>query len=174
MRLFIAIDFDKEDYFKKLQDQIKSDNLKTTFPKTFHLTIKFLGETDKTEEIIEALNKVKFQKLILKTKEIGVFPSENYVRVIWLGLEYHKKLEQLYQNIEKELSLFKFKKDYDFQEHITLARVKFIKDKELFKKQLKQIKPEQLEFNINKFILYSSTLTPKGPIYEEIKTFSSS
>jgi 2'-5' RNA ligase len=174
MRLFIAIDFDKEDYFKKLQDQIKSDNLKATFPKAFHLTLKFLGETDKTEEIIKTLEKIKFKKLILKTKEMGVFPSENYVRVIWLGLEDHKELEQLYQNIEKELALFKFKKDYDFQAHITLARVKFIKDKELFKKQLKQIKPEQLEFNINKFILYQSTLTPKGPIYEEIKIFSSS
>lgn len=174
MRLFIALDLDNEEYFKELQNQLNSDNLKASFPKSFHLTLKFLGETDKTQQIIEALKSIKFKELNLKTTKIGVFPNENYIRVIWLGLDDNQELEKLQNNIEKALEPFKFKKDYnDFHPHITLARVKFIKDKEALKQLMLKIQPKPLEFKINKFSLYSSELTSKGPIYKEIKSFSS-
>ena len=106
MRLFIAIDFDNEEYFKELQEQLKSDNTKATFPKSFHLTLKFLGETEKQEEIIKALSQIKFKEIKLKTTDIGVFPNEDYIRVIWLGLEDHKELKQLQEDIEKVLSWY--------------------------------------------------------------------
>ena len=172
MRLFIAIDFDKEEYFKELQTKLKSDNIKATYPKSFHLTLKFLGETEKTEQIIQTLKQIKFQKINLKTTDLGIFPNENYIRVIWLGLKDHDELKQLQQDIEKSLEPFKFKKDYkDFHPHITLARIKFVKDKEALINKIKNIKPKQQEFKISKFSLYKSTLTKQGPIYEEIKSF---
>ena len=101
MRLFIAIDLDQEDYFKQIQGQIPET--KATYPKVFHLTLKFLGEIDKKDEIIKALEKIKFKSFILKTTEMGVFPSEKYIKVVWLGLEDNSDLKKLQEDIEKEL-----------------------------------------------------------------------
>ena len=49
MRCFIAIDLEN-DYFKELQNQIK--DVKGTFPISFHLTLKFLGEVEENKIFI--------------------------------------------------------------------------------------------------------------------------
>ena len=172
MRLFIAIDLDQEDYFKQMPEQIPE--VKATYPKIFHLTLKFLGETDKKQEIIQALEKIKFKPFKLKTTKIGVFPSENYIRVVWLGLGDNQDLKQLQEDIEKTLGPFKFKKDFDFHPHITLARIKFIKqeEKQDFINKLKQIKIPEKEFEVKEFKLIKSELTREGPVYEDIKTYT--
>jgi 2'-5' RNA ligase len=171
MRLFVAIDLDNEDYFKQIQGQLPET--KATYPKVFHLTLKFLGETDKQEEIIKALENIKFNHFRLKTTEIGVFPSENYIRVVWLGLEDNNDLKKLQEDIEKVLESFNFKKDHGFYPHITLARIKFIKQEEKkdFVEELKQIKFVEKEFDVKEFKLIKSELTGQGPIYEDAAKF---
>jgi len=171
MRLFVAIDLDNEDYFKQIQGQLPE--AKATYPKAFHLTLKFLGETDKQDEIIKALENITFKPFRLKTTEIGVFPSESYIRVVWLGLEDNDDLKKLQEDIEKALEGFNFKKDFDFKAHITLARIKFIRqeDKKDFVKSLKEIKFVEKEFEVKEFKLIKSELTRQGPIYEDVANF---
>jgi len=171
MRLFVAIDLDEEDYFKQIQGQIPE--LKATYPKQFHLTLKFLGETDKQAEIIKELEKIKFKPFRLTTTEIGVFPSEDYIKIVWLGLEDNNDLRNLQENIEKALESFNFKKDHKFHPHITLARIKFIKQeqKKEFIDSLKQIKFAEKEFEVKEFKLIKSELAEQGPIYEDIAKF---
>jgi len=169
MRLFVAIDLDQEDYFKEIQKKLPE--AKASFPKTFHLTLKFLGETDKKEEIIGKLKEIKFKYFKLKTTHIGVFPSENYIRVVWLGLNNNNDLKKLQQDIESALESFNFKRDFDFHPHITLARIKFLKDKENFVKKLKEIKFDEKEFQVKEFKLIKSELTREGPFYEDIEVF---
>ncbi len=172
MRLFIAIDLNQEDYFKQIQGQIPET--KASYPKAFHLTLKFLGETDKQDEIIKALENIKLKPFRLKTTEIGVFPSENYIRVVWLGLEDNNDLKKLQEDIEKVLESFNFKKDHKFHPHITLARIKFIKQeqKEEFIDNLKQIKFVEKGFDVKEFKLIKSELTRQGARYEDVKVFS--
>jgi 2'-5' RNA ligase len=172
MRLFIAIDLDQEDYFKQIQGQIPET--KATYPKAFHLTLKFLGETDKKDDIIKALEKIKFKPFKLKTTEIGVFPSENHIRVVWLGLGDNNDLKKLQKDIEKALEPFKFKKDHKFYPHITLARIKFIKQeqKREFVDNLKQIRFAEKESEVKEFKLIKSELARQGPIYEDVKVFT--
>ena len=64
-----------------------------------------------------------------------------------------------------------FKKDTRFHPHVTLARVKFVKDKQDFIKSLKEIKIEKKSFEITEFKLIKSTLTGEGPIYEDLAVF---
>jgi 2'-5' RNA ligase len=52
--------------------------------------------------------------------------------------------------------------------HLTIARVKCIKDNKKFLYDLKKIKSNPLEFGVNKFSFKKSTLTPKGPVYGDI------
>ncbi len=169
MRCFIAIELEN-DYFKSLQDKIK-DNIKGTFPKAFHLTLKFLGEVEENK-IKESLKNIKFEAFKISTSNIGVFPNENYIRVVWIGLKPENKIIELQREIDNKLKKV-FRKDKRFHPHLTLARVKFIKDKNKFKELLKDIKVEKLEFNVDNFKLIKSTLTRDGPIYECIESFKS-
>jgi 2'-5' RNA ligase len=173
MRLFIAIEFEElSDYLKQLQQQIPE--AKATFPKQFHLTLKFLGEVDenKLEEIKKKLKQIPFSPFKLKLKDTGVFPSEKFIRVVWIGLEDGEQIKQLQQQIENSLEEM-FKKDDRFHPHITLARIKFIENekKEEFISKIKEIKIEPKEIEIKSFKLIKSTLTGEGPVYEDLEVF---
>ena len=172
MRLFIALDLKElEPYFKKLQAQLPEDVSKLKLVNTFHLTLKFLGETDKADEIILALQKIKVPELKLTLTNIGVFPSESYVRVIWVGLKENKQLMQLQKDIESALEPFHFRKDFEFLPHLTLARVKFISNKQDFLERLKNIKVEPKEIILKEFKLIKSELTKEGPVYTDLSIF---
>lgn len=171
MRLFIAVDLDHEDYFKKIQDLIPK-GVKATFPRQFHLTLKFLGDTDKKDQVIERLQQISFLPFKLRTTSIGFFPDEKYIKVVWLGLEGDDKLLKLQEQVESQLEDFNFKKDHDFYPHITLARIKFLSpdQKQDFIK-LKDLDIEPKEFQVNEFKLIKSELAPDGPVYIDIKSF---
>jgi len=173
MRLFIALEFEElSDYFKELQEKIPK--AKSTFPKKFHLTLKFLGEVDekKVEEIKERLSKIDFDSFKVKLGGTGVFPNEKFVRVVWAGVEDGEKITELQQKIEKSLEGL-FKKDTRFHPHITLARIKFIENdkKEEFIQGVKAIQVEPKETEIKNFKLVKSTLTPEGPVYEDLGVY---
>lgn len=174
MRLFIALELDKlKEYFKEIQGKLASDNAKITLTKTYHLTLKFLGEVDeKDADLIRvSLKNIKFEPFSTKLDKIGVFPNENYIRVVWVGLKPDNEIMELQQNIDEALASL-FKKEKDFVSHITLARVKFVNDKKSFMDMLSRIKIEPKEIMIKNFKLVKSTLTGEGPVYEDLEVFS--
>jgi len=176
MRLFIAITLNDEikNYIKSLQESIKAEGVKLTFAKESHLTLKFLGEVldNNLNKIKNLLSDIKFKPFFVDLDNLGIFPNENYIRVIWVGLNKKKEIIELQQKIDKVL-LADFSKDKKFHPHITLARVKFIENKKEFSNKLKDIKIDKKRFKIENFKLIKSTLTSNGPIYEELAEFSS-
>ena len=91
---------------------------------------------------VPALKEIKFSPFSLTLDKIGVFPSENYIRVVWVGVKPTEDVIELQRKIEDSLEEFKFKEDLKFHPHITLARVKSVDDREGFAKNLKDIKVE--------------------------------
>jgi len=177
MRAFIAIEMPEEikEILLEAQEQINTEKAKIRPAKAFHLTLKFLGEVEekKIEEIKSALKEIKFKKFNTSLTNIGVFPDENYIRVVWVGLDdSESKITNLQKEIDSEIELLGFKKDTRFHPHLTLARVKFVEDKERFIKNLKEIKIKKESFQITEFKLIKSVLTPEGPIYEDLASFS--
>jgi len=174
MRLFIAFDISDEakEELLKAQSELKKADAKLTLAKEFHLTLKFLGEVEdkKVDEIKDRLSKVRFEQFDAELDGTGVFPTEDYIRVVWVGLEPKDKITTLQQKIEEAL-LGMFLKDTRFHPHLTLARVKFVKDKKGFIEKLKKIKMEKKAFSLSIFKLIKSTLTPKGPVYEVLEEF---
>jgi len=171
MRLFIALNFNElRDYFSGLQKQIPKEDAKLTFPKDFHLTLKFLGEVEdsKVDEIKKLFSEIRFNEFEAKITTIGVF-TEQFLRTIWIKAEADEINNLQKQIDEKLISLFKEEKN--FEPHITLARVKFVKDKKPFLERLKSIKTEEKAVRINNFELIKSTLMPEGPVYEVLGTF---
>ena len=167
-RVFIAFDVSDEarDYLFNLQKELsKFVKAKWVEKKNIHLTLKFLGEIDdeKLEKLKKELSKIKFKRFDVVLDELGVFPDENFTRVIWVGLK-GEGIFNLQKKIDEEL-LELFSQDQKFTSHITLGRVKAVKDKEKLKEFFSKIKIDEIKFTVDNFKLYRSELSKDGPKY---------
>ena len=64
-----------------------------------------------------------------------------------------------------------FAEEERFMSHCTIARIKYIKDKIGFKKQVSEMGVKDMEFKVNCFKLIESELSPKGPLYIVIEEY---
>jgi len=174
MRCFIAIDLpeDIKQELAKIQAELPQENTKllNVSPEILHLTLRFLGEIndDQVNKIKDIFKSVKLTKFRARLNSAGVFPSEDFIRVVWVNLEPSDKFKEIRDLIESELEKAGFKKDERFESHVTLARVRWIKDRKDFIDKLKKISIKPLEFDVSNIKLKKSTLTLKGPIYEDV------
>ena len=175
MRCFIAIDLPNEikSELIKLQKQIPEAKLKFVEKENLHLTLIFLGELDNSQinSLKFKLKEISFKKFKANLGKIGVFPSESFIRVVWVGLEPAEMLKNLHNKIFNQIKNIG-NIDKKFESHITLARAKLINDKISFIKKLTLLNINPAEFTVNSFSLKKSTLTEKGPVYEEIAKFN--
>jgi len=174
MRLFIAIDLPEhiKDYLEFVKKEFSRYLLaKWVKRENIHLTMKFLGEVkdEFVGEIVKRLDRIKIKPFRLCTDSIGVFPSERFARVLWAGFDASNELVDLRKQIDSELP---FGDEKEFKAHATIARIKKIKDKKGFVEKLREFKIEKFCFEVKSFVLYKSTLTPEGPIYEVVKEFA--
>jgi len=176
MRLFIAVEISNEVRRKiaEVQKYLLCDEIKVVHPELIHITLKFLGEVDesKLDEIKTALRYITFQPIHLECRGVGVFPNEKFIRVIWTGVEGMSegdipRLKALADQVEKHTTALGFEKnDYPFSPHITIGRPKEKVDLSEF---LKKYKNKNFgSFTVDNIKLKKSTLTPKGPIYEDL------
>lgn len=174
MRCFIAIDLPKEikQYLSRVQSLFPKEDMNLVEENNLHLTLVFLGEIEdsKTERIKQLLQDIKINKFNAFLGKIGFFPSKDYIKVVWVSLEPSEFLNRVYLKIHENLKN-EFKLDNRFESHITLARVKFLKNKEDFVKKLESSDIEKKEFLVDSFLLKKSTLTCQGPIYKDILRF---
>lgn len=171
MRLFIAIDIPTQikEYLSSIQESFDVP-LKRVLPKNIHLTLNFLGDYKDAASVVEKLYEVNFAPFTLKLNEAGFFPDEIDPKVVWVGLKDNKALFSL----QKDIDLF-FTPKRSFKPHLTLARVGKLSNEEKIKlvKYAQGVKVKPLEFSVQSFRLYKSTLTQFGPIYEAVETFNS-
>ncbi|MBE8540604.1 RNA 2',3'-cyclic phosphodiesterase [Geoglobus acetivorans] len=177
MRLFVAIDI-SEDIRKELLPLLSLlsgyRGIKPVEPENLHITLKFLGEVNdaKAELIRDRLRQIQLEPFKIRFRGIGFFPNSNYLRVIWIGVE-GDGIYSLAKDVEESMRKLGFKKDKDFKAHLTVGRVKRIgpQDKAKLLKELETYSREYGEMVVDNFRLKKSTLTPKGPIYEDVEVF---
>lgn len=125
MRIFIAIRF--TEVFKSsildAQDGLKEYGVwgNYTQPENLHLTLAFIGETERVEEIKAAVDAVKFEPFVIRTGKMGCFNGRS--RVVWLGIEGEDKVKAIAQQLRRNLDQRGI--DYakgKFSPHITLVR----------------------------------------------------
>lgn len=174
MRLFISVNLPSEinEYLEQVKTKIRPDNGRLSFSRDLHLTLKFLGEIEdnKVSGLIASLKIISFSKFKANIGNVGIFPNENNIRVIWVGAEPEKPFKELAKQVDRHTLDFAAN-DHEFVPHITLARVKFLEDKSEMKRKISSIKVEKKEFNVDAFYLMKSTLTPEGPVYEVVEEF---
>ncbi len=185
MRAFIAIDLPKEikDYLSLLEAKLKQSeaDVKWVAPINIHLTLKFLGDIDekKISQIIQILEEISLKQtqFILELSSIGAFPNIKSPRIIWIGVTTgNSEVKQIVANLETRIEKIGIaKENKPFTSHVTIGRVKSNLNREKLTQSLTIITTEsnnESQFVVKKLILFKSTLTPKGPIYEAVKETS--
>jgi 2'-5' RNA ligase len=189
MRLFVALDIDAEirQRITDFRDRLRplAPDIRWVGLKTFHVTLQFLGETKKLDEIRHALREVKSAPVALTFRGAGFFPHPNAPRVFWVGIESDNKLQALVSAISQTLAPLGFERDAGpFTPHLTLARsgsgrpqpvrgerpassLPRVRD-ELAKSPL----PDFGTMTAHEFCLYESHLSSAGPSYEKRAHFS--
>ena len=173
MRRFIAFNVSEEvaTHLENVKKQLRTDDAKLTLSKHSHLTLKFLGDLTlaQADEVKQQLESVEFSSFTATLNGTGVFPSENHIRVVWVGVEPADVIMDLHKKIDAALT--GVPKAEKFKPHITLARVKTVKDKEKFSDHIKNLKIQPLTFEVKEIKLVESQLEKEGPVYRDAATY---
>jgi len=179
MRTFIAVEIDPQvkENLKRMVHQFKkvSSKVKWVKPTAMHLTLKFLGNVNSTkaDQVIKIMDKItqKYPPFDLFCSGIGTFPLKTRKpKIIWAGIKESSTLKDIYLEIENELERIGFSKEKrSFHPHLTLGRVK---KKAAVQNLLPELKKnEKMDFGKSKIkgvILFKSTLSPQGAVYDKL------
>jgi len=185
IRAFIAIELPAElrQQLAQLQARLKTDSqprIKWVNPNGIHLTLKFLGNINPavikpiTEAMTDAAKKIP--SFALDVQQLGVFPNQKRVQVVWLGLGGEiERLSQLQQFIETNLARLDFAPEQrSFKPHLTIARLgdEALPDERQRLGELisgTRFETSQL-IRVDSINLIRSQLTREGAIYSRISS----
>lgn len=180
-RIFIAVKIEPGPTLLKILGSLKavlaSEKINWVNPENIHLTLAFLGDTD--EERIKVLSIMLkrtctgFGEFSFRLNATGIFKDLRDPRVLWAGIEGFEKLVMLNDVINTGLKDTGFRiENRQFKPHITLGRIKFLKNMESLKSALEMYKDTFMQnVNVEEVILYQSILRPEGPVYKPLGIF---
>jgi RNA 2',3'-cyclic 3'-phosphodiesterase len=189
MRLFVALDIDpairrRITEFRNQMRLLAPPDIRWVSPETFHITLQFLGETKKLDEIKLALQQVKSTPVDLSFRNAGFFPSPKSPRVFWVGIEADDCLSELAKSIGQVLHPLGFQRDAGpFKPHLTLARAGSGRPRSVPGEgpapALQHVRSRletlgQLDFGTmtaHEFYLYESKLSPSGARYTKLSHY---
>lgn len=177
IRAFIAFEIGEnvKDEIMKIEEEIKKNeiDIKLVERENLHITLKFLGNIEKRllEKIFNILDNIKERKFEISVEDIGAFPNEKNIRVLWVGVkEGRENIIRIQKELDNKLLPLGFKKEEDFVPHITIGRIKSFRNKEKLMKIFEEYRGYFFgKCIIDKIVLKKSILTPHGPIYHNLK-----
>lgn len=187
MRTFIAIELppDVKNALAVLQNELKTSaaDVKWVEPENIHLTLKFLGERDekKVKEFMRILDEIcpEENAFCASLSCVGAFPDLHSARVIWAGVdEGAARIAEIARELEEAIAKIGIPKDdRPFSSHITLGRTRSASNRDRLAEKIKNIGIDyfgrkEFKFKLHNVTLFKSTLTPRGPHYEALKTAS--
>jgi len=126
MRLFLAINFTEEvkNQLCSAISLLKENALQGNFTRreNLHLTLVFIGETTKVNEVKRAMNLIHMDPFRLKVGGLGRFQRDGG-DLYWIGVEKNSILSVIYSQAYAELTKAGFRlENRDYKPHLTLGR----------------------------------------------------
>jgi RNA 2',3'-cyclic 3'-phosphodiesterase len=181
-RLFAALkihpDAEFLERYHELQRELQFEQIKWVEDHNIHITLKFFGETEerKIGSICSVLKKRASATscIRLKLSGLGIFGSSYAPKVIWVGIEPYTELSGLMKDIHNDLKTIGFEPDrQNLVPHLTLGRIKFLRDKIIFNRVVGQFKDiASSAFSIPETVLFESILRREGPEYIALEKFA--
>jgi len=156
---------------KHLKESLSGGKIKWIEPDILHITLFFLGDTD--EKLIPVISEklkrlsLEFTPSELELEGVGIFKNYRDPRIIWIGIRENMDISKLKSRIDDELSELGFEVEKrEFRPHLTIGRIKWIKDILVLEEMVKLYKNQEIQrAGINEIIFYESILRPGGPEY---------
>lgn len=178
LRCFIALDLEESTkeaiagFIKNLKNLLPE--AKWVNPQQIHLTLHFFKSLDSSQlpPLFDITKQIatSFQAIPASLSRVGVFPEPKRARVIWIGfdIQVENKIREIVKELNRQLwELLRVEaEEKTFIPHITIAR--FRKPEKITMEKL--CLPENIPTNLYRITLYKSTLTPHGPIYNELSS----
>ena len=174
IRTFLALPMppDVMSTMASVQQQLVASNAEVKWESRdkFHMTLKFLGDTDSSlvTEITDQLrNSIgTLSSFDLSFVKLGGFPNVDRPRLVWIGTSENQQILHLQRQVEQVCSSFGFAiEDRPFHTHITLGRVKGNRNLDRLTASLKSITFEPLLARCTEVHFVRSELKPTGSVY---------
>jgi 2'-5' RNA ligase len=178
MRLFIALQLPNAVIAElaAVQERLRhaAQPVRWVEPQSIHLTLQFLGETpaEHVPALLAALHAIPPTALALQLGHLGAFPNLRASRVLWVGIAGDTTgLKELHAAVVRATAPLGFVAEArPFNPHLTLGRVR----PDASPAQRHQIgaaltaadQPAALHWTSTGPVLYASSLTPQGAVYE--------
>jgi 2'-5' RNA ligase len=173
VRAFLGLELSKEirDQLNVAQDTLRTCSARMTFvaPENIHITVKFLGDVDDRllPKVMEAVRQIPFAPFPVRVEDVTLNnPKRPFT--IWCSINDMGKCNEIFRLVEDKLAPLGFaRENRRFVPHATLARIKE-PDPSLFK-IIGTFKGKSYgNCTISGIRLRKSTLTPRGPLYEDL------
>ncbi len=181
IRTFIAIKIVPENELKSFIGKAKiafnDESIKWVDENNLHLTLRFLGQTsaEQVKKITRSLEKIAFQtgRFPVQLKGAGYFKSNRAPKVLFVDINDAESLKELAMSIDEEVVMTGFEpENRKFNPHLTLARIKFIKNIESFLLFIKDWKEKEFQtVQVTEIIYYQSILNSDEPVYKPLGKF---
>jgi len=156
--------------------QTRAD-IKLVERENLHFTVKFLGEIPDSmvEEVDKRVKTLALRKMEVNVRGLGVFPDVRRPRVIWAGVAPHD-LDAVASSGQKVVDVLEGVGESDdrgFHPHITVARVRSPRNHDALVSVLHDYSTRDFgRTPITVLKLKSSSLTPNGPTYRDVREYA--
>ncbi|MGQ9583395.1 MAG: RNA 2',3'-cyclic phosphodiesterase [Thermoplasmatota archaeon] len=175
IRAFIAVDTGEGFRPEAVLGELRASGaeLRLVEPHNMHITLRFLGEID--EGLVGAVNEAMVRSaegvapFDIRFRGLGAFPSESFIRVVWVGLSGAGPLAELARRLDAALAGLVEENRGGFSPHITLARVKSRRGLERLRAIVKAHSEDDFgSLRVERIVLKKSVLGREGPTYSDL------
>jgi 2'-5' RNA ligase len=175
-RLFVAIDLPESTRRILIDLDPKIRGVRWTEAAQMHLTLGFFGDVNEDVDVAlrEKLSAIEFGGFFLPITGIGTFRSKGPLKIVWIGVgKAHPHLFQVHKRVQEAALAVGIDLELrPWHPHITIARCRNVAPQSIRKFLQSNADLDAGMFRVEAFHLYSSKLTPAGPIHTRELTIS--
>jgi len=180
-RIFLAVKIHPEpellDLVDLIRDELVDEQIKWVDDDQFHITLKFFCDMPEREieQITATVNDfcIRNNGFSFDLCNPGYFRDREQLRVVLLQTAKTDALVAFQSQLENcFISLGIPKEDRTFKPHLTLGRIKSVRDPRHFYELIKQFPQKSMQrVPVREIILFESILKPAGPEYLVLNRF---
>jgi 2'-5' RNA ligase len=172
-RLFVAIRPPEEIRDLLIDAMDDSAHFRWQDDEQLHLTLRFIGEVERSvaDDLANALVRIRAEPFQLRIAGVGRFEQRDS-GALWAGVEPKAPVAALAAKVERVCQQVGLKPERRaFHQHITLARWKGRRSRELADFLERKHGLLSAPFEVREFILFESRLSRHGAHYERVASY---